>query len=120
MRRQTFHPECKAVWAARKRTIFKANQILWRIRKRGFYWLDGEKHPLRDMSDEAILVAIGHPLPLDLVCEKRSKGGFRFRRVEFRPGVDHYPWKIPRPIRSGLDQKTKYEKRELFDQQKWS
>ena len=115
MRGQTFHHECKAIWAKRKRTVFKANQILWHIRKRGFYWLDGVKHPIVNMSDEAILVAIGYPLPLDLVYEKKRGGGFRFKRVEFRPGIDHYPWKIPKVISSALDMKRKYEMRESFD-----
>ncbi len=120
MRGQTLHRECKALWAERKRTVFKLNQIIWHIRRRGFYWLDGEKHSIDGLSDEHILVAIGHPLPLDLLYEKKNGGGFRFMGVEFRPGIDHYPWKIPKLIPSILDKKRKYEMREFQDQRKWS
>src|SRR5712692_10580411 len=38
-RKQTFHPQCKALWDERKRTVFKVNQILWSIRKKGYYVL---------------------------------------------------------------------------------
>jgi hypothetical protein len=120
MRGQAFHAECKAVWAKRKRAIFKANQILFHIRTRGYYWLDGQKQPVTGLSDEAILFAIGLSLPSDLVYEKMNRGGFRFKRVVFRPGLDRYPWKIPRILPSVLDKKRRYEMGESYALQIWS
>lgn len=95
-RKQTFHPECKDIWDEAKRKVFRRNQIIWWIRQRGYYVRDDIKHGISGMSDEEILVAIGHGIPLDIVRENRPEGGFRFVKVEFR---GDYPWR-PRPKRS--------------------
>ena len=109
-RKQTFHPQCKFVWAQLKHRIYLANQLIWWIRKQGYYELDGFKHPVAQMTDESILVAIGHGLPLDVVYENKKNGGFRFIGVEFRG--KNYPWK-PRPIRGTLDKIARYHHEEI-------
>src|SRR5437870_7108775 len=76
-RKQTFHPQCKSIWDHAKHTIYLANQLIWSIRKQGFYDLDGAIHSISCMTYETILVAIGHALPLDIVYETKKNGGFR-------------------------------------------
>jgi hypothetical protein len=109
-RKQTFHPQCKDMWNRAKYTIYLANQLIWSIRKQGYYDLDGAVHPIAGMTDESILVAIGHALPLDIVYENKKDGGFRFIGVEF-PGKN-YPWK-PMPIRGTLHVIGKYRAEEM-------
>jgi hypothetical protein len=80
-RGQLLHTECKAIWQDRKRRVFRTNQLLWFIRKKGYYTLDGNLHSVEGLTDEAILVTIGQILPEDVVCVKKPGGGFRFRGV---------------------------------------
>ncbi len=97
-RKQTFHHECKFIWDEAKRKIYLANQLIWWIRRQGFYIRDGIRYYITGQTDEAILVAIGHGIPLDIVYENRPEGGFRFVKVEFR---GDYPWQ-PKPKRRSV------------------
>src|SRR5438445_5645398 len=107
-RRQTFHAECKHLWDEAKLKIYKANHLIWWIRNQGFYVLDNAQHGIAGMTDEAILVAIGQALPLDILYENMQGGGFRFSKVEFR---GDYPWR-PDPKRETMLQRiAKYEAR---------
>jgi hypothetical protein len=105
-RKQTFHPECKFVWNEAKHKIYLANQLIWWIRQQGFYVLDGAKHGIAGKTDEEILVAIGHGLPLDILRESRPEGGFRFVKVEFR---GDYPWRPELKRRTVLKRIAEYE-----------
>jgi hypothetical protein len=105
-RKQTFHPECKSVWDEAKHKIYLANQLIWWIRRQGYYVLDGAKHGIAGKTDDEILVAIGHGIPLEIVRKNRPEGGFSFVKVEFR---GNFPWRPELKRRTMLQRIAKYE-----------
>lgn len=109
-RKQTFHSECKFVWDEAKHKIYLANQLIWWIHRQGYYVLDGAKHGIAGKTDEEILIAIGHGIPLEIVRENRPEGGFRFIKVEFG---GYFPWR-PELKRGRVSRRiAKYEARKV-------
>lgn len=110
-RRQTFHHECKYLWDQAKLKIYHANHLIWWIRKQGYYVRDGVRHGIAGMTDEAILVAVGQGLPVEIVYENKQDSGFRFVKVEFR---GDYPWRPDYKRATALPRIAEYEARKTL------